>query len=129
MSLRGHASQAAVALAVAAAAAAVTGCGDGRAEGRAVAVDTRAVSGNPVLGPARLVNCGDWRRGDRRARLGTIHQLQAFVGGPGGSPAGRGPVLPDAPSYRLLAYWCGEDYATDYKLYKLYTRAAAFAPQ
>ena len=42
-----------------------------------------------------------------------------------GSPAGRGGVLDDDKAYDVLQTECGPDYARGFKLYKLYTRAAA----
>jgi hypothetical protein len=56
-----------------------------------------------------------------------VRQLRAFAGGPTGSPAGRGNVLEDEQAYELLENWCGNDFARGFKLYKLYTRAAAFS--
>ena len=69
----------------------------------------------------RLADCTDWNRGDRAARLGTIHEIQTAL------PEGAG--LHDAQAYSLFDNWCSQSYATAFKLYKLYTRAAAFTPQ
>ncbi len=110
---------AAVALIVAACAA-LAGCGD----------DEPAQSvGGPDLGvPVRLADCADWRDATVRERLGTVAQLRDFAGGATGSPAGHGAVLDDQRAYDLLDHQCATDYTSAFKLYKLYTRAAAFQP-
>jgi hypothetical protein len=77
--------------------------------------------------PLRLADCTDWEQADVAERLGTVRQLRAFAGGPTGSPAGRGNVLEDEQAYELLENWCGNHFARGFKLYKLYTRAAAFS--
>jgi hypothetical protein len=55
--------------------------------------------------------------------------LALGVGGPVGSPAGHGATLPDARAYELFQHYCAYGFASQFKLYKLYTRAAAFTPQ
>lgn len=53
--------------------------------------------------------------------------LRDFAGGPvGSSPLQHGRVLGDKQAYQLLQRFCGEPYAVNFKLYKLYTRAASF---
>ncbi|MBN1527565.1 MAG: hypothetical protein JW895_00770 [Thermoleophilaceae bacterium] len=47
-------------------------------------------------------------------------------GGPTGSPAGTGAVLSDERAYELFEGYCKAGFAKRFKLYKLYTRAAAF---
>ena len=77
----------------------------------------------------RLVDCADWRQASIRERQGTIEELERFSGGPTGSPGGTGRVLADDRAYDLLENWCKNDFARGFKLYKLYTRAAAFEPR
>jgi hypothetical protein len=57
-----------------------------------------------------------------------VIKLREFAGGPVGSSAGiqNGPVLDDDSAYRLLQNYCAKPFARGFKLYKLYTRAAAF---
>lgn len=94
------------------------GSGDGAtAEGAGARIDR----------PLRLVDCTDWNHSDVAQRLGTVKQLRAFAGGPTGSPAGHGAVLEDERAYDVLEKWCRNDFARGFKLYKLYTRAAAFS--
>jgi hypothetical protein len=79
-------------------------------------------------GSVRTNNCSDWRRGTPSQRLGAVVQLRNFAGGPVGSSGGiqNGPVLDDARAYKLLQSYCVKPFARGFKLYKLYTRAAAF---
>ena len=123
--------QRALAAAALVAALALGGCGGGSPRSDTSGGARRAaapVSGNPTLGNPRLVDCRDWRRGDQTARDGTIRELRAFAGGPVGGGY-NGATMPDATAYRVMAGWCRQSYATYFKLYKLYTRAAAFAGQ
>jgi hypothetical protein len=81
----------------------------------------------PRIGvPLRLADCADWQAADVAERLGTVRQLRDFAGGPTGSPAGRGTTLEDERAYDLLQGYCSAEFAESFKLYKLYTRAAAF---
>ena len=84
-------------------------------------------SGPRVDAPLRLADCTDWKGADVSERIGTVRDLRAFAGGPTGSPAGHGAVLDDEQAYRLLQGYCENEFARAFKLYKLYTRAAAFA--
>jgi hypothetical protein len=61
-----------------------------------------------------------------RERQGTVRALREFAGGRSGSPAGRGATLDDRKAYEVLEAYCERDFARHFKLYKLYTRAAAF---
>jgi hypothetical protein len=89
--------------------------------------DERPPSAGARIGqPVRLVDCGDWREAAVRERFGTIEELERFAAGPVGSPPGRGTVLADDDAYDLFESWCANDFAEHFKLYKLYTRAAAF---
>lgn len=76
--------------------------------------------------PIRLADCTDWRKADAAARLGTVGQIRDFAGGPVGSRGGRGATLPDERAYDLFQGYCENEFARAFKLYKLYTRAAAF---
>ena len=83
--------------------------------------------GGPHIGDVQLVDCADWRQSDVRERYGTIEDLRDFAGGPvGPSPEGHGATLDDNKAYKLFQNWCSKDFARGFKLYKLYTRAAAF---
>jgi hypothetical protein len=69
----------------------------------------------------RLADCRDWNRGDEAARRGTITEIATAL------PAGA--TLTEDQAYSLFEGWCSQEVARAFKLYKLYTRAAAFTPQ
>jgi hypothetical protein len=85
-------------------------------------------SAGASIGEVRLANCSDWRRATVRERYGTIEDLRDFAGQPSGSsqPSGHGATLKDDQAYKLFEGYCSKDFARGFKLYKLYTRAAAF---
>jgi hypothetical protein len=114
-----HAARAALALALAG--IALSGCGGGNA-----AVGQPDLGGPRIGAPTQLVKCADWADADVRERYGTIEALRSFAGGRTGSPAGHGATMEDDEAYDLFERWCAESYAQGFKLYKLYTRAAAF---
>jgi hypothetical protein len=76
----------------------------------------------------RLDNCTNWRWATLAQRRETVAQLRKFAGGPVGSSGGiqRGPVLSDGRAYKLFQSYCSKPFARGFKLYKLYTHAAAF---
>ena len=110
-----NATRAAVA---AVAATALSGCMGG--------ADGEQVEGSRIARPTQLVQCKDWVKANPRERNGTLDLLREFAGGPTGSPAGRGRTLEDDEAFTLFDNWCSRPYAEDFRLYKLYTRAAAF---
>jgi hypothetical protein len=90
------------------------------------------VGGNTPRGVGesiRLDNCTDWRKGTIPQRRQTVVELREFAGGQVGSSVGiqRGPVLLDASAYKLFQKYCANYFARGFRLYKLYTRSAAFA--
>jgi hypothetical protein len=86
-----------------------------------------AQNAGPTLGtPVRLVDCSDWRTASPSQRSAIVEGVKSVSGGPTGSPAGKGPVLDDDRAYELFEGYCKADFAKRFKLYKLYTRAAAF---
>jgi hypothetical protein len=98
-----------------------TGCGGSDGSG------TASGAGPQINVPLRLADCDDWNQADVSERLGTVEQLRDFAGGPSGSPAGHGNVLSEKRGYEVMENWCANDFARAFKLYKLYTRAAAFS--
>ena len=82
----------------------------------------------PTVGSVKDADCTDWKRGEVDQRRSTVVELRKFAGGPVGSSAGiqRGPVLDDDRAYKLLQNYCKKYFARGFKLYKLYTRAAAY---
>jgi hypothetical protein len=97
-------------------------CGDSGSSG-----PPAAEQGADIGQPPSLADCTDWKRANLRERYGTIRQIRDFAGGPvGAAPGGHGATLPDDKAYKLFERSCGNYYARGFKLYKLYTRAAAF---
>jgi hypothetical protein len=110
------------------ASAAIAGCGGG--PNTQPQVDVGPNVGQPIA----LADCHDWQQANVEQRLGTIHQIRDFAGGPvvgnnASSPAGTGSVLDDKDAYNLFNGWCSKDFARGFKLYHLYQRAAAFTGQ
>jgi hypothetical protein len=110
-----NAARAAVAVVAATALSGCMGGGDGQ-----------QVQGSRIARPTQLVQCRDWVKANPRERAGTIDVLREFAGGPTGSPAGTGRTLEDDEAFSLFDRWCEQSYAEGFRLYKLYTRAAAF---
>ena len=110
------------------ASAAVAGCGGG--PNTQPQVDVGPNVGQPIA----LADCHDWEQANVEQRLGTIHQIRDFAGGPvvgnnASSPSGTGSVLDDKDAYNLFNGWCSKSFARGFKLYHLYQRAAAFTGQ
>jgi hypothetical protein len=104
---------------------ALSGCLGGSSSG-----GRPAEAGARIAAPLQLANCTDWHKATPAERQGTIRQLRAFAGGPvGGSRGLHGATLDDDAAYRVLDDSCRHDFARGFKLYKLYTRAAAFRKQ
>jgi hypothetical protein len=120
-----HAARASVAAALCAAALAASGCmGGDAAEG------TPALNAGARIGqPTQLVACRDWNEAGVRERYGTLDALRAFAGDRTGSPGGRGATLEQEEAYELFERYCANEFARGFRLYKLYTRAAAFSGQ
>jgi hypothetical protein len=75
---------------------------------------------------APLAQCRDWRGGTTAERLATIEDIRGQLT-PQTSPNERS-GYPDREAYKLFERICAQEYASAYRLYKLYTQAAAFAP-
>ena len=118
---RGAKRQLAVLLACLAAAFAV-GCGDS---------DDASDSGSSALGSpdvqttARETDCTDWNDATVEERQIIVESIAEFEGGAPTGTAGR--TLPDDQAYDLFQRTCENDYASAFKLYKIYVRAAAFS--
>jgi hypothetical protein len=104
-----------------ASAAALGGCG-GDDGGPA------AQAGGARLGlEVRVADCEAWKGAGVRERYDVVDALRAFAGDRTGSPGGHGATLEDEDAYDLLERSCEPSYSRAFKLYKLYTRAAAFS--
>jgi hypothetical protein len=75
---------------------------------------------------APLAQCRDWNGGNRDERIATIHDIREQVNLK--DSAVQTPELSDKQAYRVLDATCSKDFASSFRLYKLYARAATFAP-
>jgi hypothetical protein len=98
------------------------GCGGSKAK----KVDY--TKGPGVSQTLQAATCADWQKGTEFQRRRTVVLLRQFAGGPIGSSKGiqRGPVLNDGRAYKVLQSYCANSFASAFRLYKLYERAAAF---
>jgi hypothetical protein len=83
--------------------------------------------GDPVGGSvAALAQCRDWNAGTEAEKQATIADIRSSL-----TPQSQeesGTSLSDERAYKLFEHSCAEEFAQGFKLYKLYARAAAFAP-
>jgi hypothetical protein len=87
-------------------------------------------AGVRISTPLTLADCSDWRKASPQERTGTVRDLRRFAGGPvGEAPGLHGATLDDDAAYQVLDDYCRRNFARGFKLYKLYTRAAAFSKQ
>jgi len=102
---------------------ALAGCG-GSAAGQGA--DPQAV-GDAVGGSvAALAQCRDWNAGTEAEKQATIADIRSSL-----TPQSQeesGTSLSDERAYELFEHSCTEEFAQGFELYKLYARAAAFAP-
>jgi hypothetical protein len=75
---------------------------------------------------AQMATCSDWNGGTREQRVATIHDIRQQINLK--DSAVQTPELSDDAAYRVLESLCGKDFAGSFRLYKLYARAASFAP-
>jgi hypothetical protein len=73
-----------------------------------------------------LAQCRDWNAGTEAQKQATIDDIRSSL-----TPQSQeesGTALSDERAYELFERSCKEEFAQGFKLYKLYARAAAFAP-
>jgi hypothetical protein len=113
----------ATALALALSVCALAGCG-GDAAGEDPPVQG---VGDEVGGSvAALAQCRDWNAGTEAEKQATIADIRSSL-----TPQSEeepSTSLSDERAYELFEHSCAEEFAQGFELYKLYARAAAFAP-
>ena len=113
----------AFALALVLVAGALAGCGD---DATGQDPEPQGV-GDPVGGSvAALAQCRDWNAGTEAEKQATIADIRSSLTPQ--SQAESGTALSDERAYELFEHSCAEEFAQSFQLYKLYARAAAFAP-
>lgn len=75
---------------------------------------------------AQMATCSDWSGGSRDQRVATIHDIRQQINLK--DSAVQTPELSDEAAYEVLDNLCSRDFAGSFRLYKLYARAASFAP-
>ena len=111
----------ATALALVLIAGALAGCGDD-----ATGQDPSGVGAQVGGSVAALAQCRDWNAGTEAEKQATIADIRSSL-----TPQSQeesGTALSDERAYELFEHSCTEEFAQGFKLYKLYARAAAFAP-
>jgi hypothetical protein len=110
--------------AIAAAAAALlagAGCGS-EASGAGEQTELGPLRGGSV---AALAQCSDWVHGTQDQKVATVQDIRDMVNQTGTAEPTTDLNDPDAVA--LLDRACSNDYASGFRLYKLYTRGAAFS--
>lgn len=108
-----------------AATAALTSCGESPAD-RPERVPISGV-GEPIGGSvAPLAQCRDWLRGSRDERLATIEDIRGQLTPQTSESEDSG--LSDQEAYDLFDRVCAQEYASAYRLYRLYVQRAGFKP-
>ena len=74
---------------------------------------------------AQLAQCSDWNAGSRAERLATIADVRAQINLRDGPV--RTPELSNEAAYRVLQNTCRNSFASGFRLYKIYAKAASFA--
>jgi hypothetical protein len=113
----------ATALALVLTAGALVGCGDD-----ATGQDPSPQGvGEQVGGSvAALAQCRDWNAGTEAEKQATIADIRSSLTPQ--SEEESGTALSDERAYELFEHSCAVEFAQGFQLYKLYARAAAFAP-
>jgi hypothetical protein len=101
---------------------ALAACGDaGAGDSEEVAGVGQAIAGSV----AALAQCSDWNAGGHEERLATIADIRAQLNQTGAD--GPTPDLRDDAAYDLFERACANDFASGFRLYKIYARGAAFS--
>jgi hypothetical protein len=103
------------------AAALIAGCGDDSDEPA-----SRGVRPEVAGTAAQLANCREWNAATVEQRKYTITYLRGQLTAQS-DPTERS-VLTDERAYDVFQRWCKQDYASEFRLYKLYVRAQAYEP-
>jgi hypothetical protein len=74
---------------------------------------------------AQLAECSDWTAGNRAEQEATVEVIKAAINLEDGT--GETPELSDEEAYRVIDTTCGQDFAANFRLYKVYARATSFA--
>lgn len=118
-------SRAAAALGLAALLA-LAACGSDDKPASEAASEAKPVGQVLVGSVAQMATCSDWNGGTREQRVATIHDIRQQINLK--DSAVQTPEMSDDTAYEVLDNLCGKNFAGSFRLYKLYARAASFAP-
>jgi hypothetical protein len=105
-------------------AALAAGCGDSE---DSADPGSSALGSSDLQTTAREADCTDWDDASVEERRVIVESIAEFEGG---APTGtQGRTLPEDEAYDLFERLCEQEYASAFKLYKIYARAAAFQPE
>jgi hypothetical protein len=108
------------------------GCGESSADGEPAAdrtTETVPIDGvGETIGGsvAPLAQCRDWREGTIDERMATIEDIRGQLTPQ--TSEGEESDLPDDEAYDLFQRVCARDYASAFRLYKVYVNRAGFKP-
>ena len=74
----------------------------------------------------RTATCNDWKDTSKAQRVRLVVGMRDFFGGQVDLPGVHGQVLPDARAQQLFDSYCGQSFAGEFQLYRIYGNAAAF---
>ena len=83
-----------------------------------------AIGSPDVQTSAREADCADWNRASVSDQQVIVESIAEFQGGGPSGTVGR--TMPTEQAYEVFERFCENDYASAFKLYKIYARAAAF---
>ena len=109
-----------------AAALVLAGCGGDPEPADQAKREAKPVGQVLVGSVAQMAQCSDWNGGTRAQRVATIHDIRRQINLK--DSAVQTPELSDDAAYEVLDNTCARDFAGSFRLYKLYARAASFAP-
>lgn len=105
--------------------ASFTGCGESSPD-RPERVSISGVGESIGGSVAPLAQCRDWRRGSVEERRATIEDIRGQLTPQTSESEDSG--LPDKQAYELFERVCAQEYASAFRLYRLYTQRAGFEP-
>jgi len=94
-------------------------------EGTTTGETTLGVGEERAGSTSALAQCSDWVDGTDEEKQATVDDLYNLVNQAGAD--GPTPDLSDEDAFELFEKTCVQDYASTFRLYKLYLRSAAFA--
>lgn len=115
-----------LAIALVAATAFLAGCGEESSPDRPERESIDGVGQSLGGSVAPLAQCRDWRRGTPEERRATIEDIRGQLTPQTARNEDSG--LPDAEAHALFDRVCAQEYASAFRLYRIYVQRAGFKP-